>query len=137
MEHLMHHHWWHILVAAIGYFALGAVWYGPIFGKQWVKLCNINMDDPNAKKGVAAIMFGSFICMVLSTLALEVILHRLMIHHWLGGLKWGVFLGVMFNSSAISINYLYNKKPLMLYIIDCAYQTIGLGIAGVILAYWR
>lgn len=137
MEYLLHHNWLAVLVAAIAYFGLGAIWYGPIFGKQWIQLTGINMDDPNAKKGVGAIMAGSFVCMLISVVALSTIMQLHQATGWISGLKFGLLVGVFFNSMAISINYLYNKKPLMLYVIDCVYQSAGLGIAGIILGVWK
>ena len=56
---LSHLNWLHILVAALAYFALGAIWYGPLFSKKWIAYQQIDMNNPDAKKGVAAIMFSS------------------------------------------------------------------------------
>ncbi|MFL9482671.1 DUF1761 domain-containing protein [Chitinophagaceae bacterium LWZ2-11] len=137
-ETLSHLNWLHVLVAAIGYFALGSIWYSPIlFAKPWVKYSGINMADPNAKKGVGAIMFGSFIMMLIATIGLALMLQLLPAINVLGGIKEGILVGVCFSTTAISVNYLYNKKPLPLYFIDCIYHIIGLAIAGAILAGWR
>ena len=53
--------WLHVLVAAIAYFALGAIWYGPLFSKAWIRGHRINTSDPDMKKGVAGIMIFSFL----------------------------------------------------------------------------
>ena len=128
--------WLHVLVAAIAYFALGAIWYSFLFKDQWIKLSGINMDDPNAKKGVAGVMFCSFILMLVQTIGIAVLEHQFATQGLMGGLKMGVFVGVTFSSTAIAINYLYNMKNKMLYIIDCGYQIVGCAIAGAIMAAW-
>ena len=129
--------WLHVLVAAIGYFALGAIWYSVLFGKKWVAYQNINMNDPDAKKGTGAIMFGSFILMLIATIGLAIIVNRLQLNHFSSGVRWGLLTGVCFSATAISISYLYVKKPAGLHVIDGLYHIIGQIIAAVILSCWH
>src|SRR5438270_10450445 len=88
--------WLHILVAALAYFALGFIWYSLLFGKKWVSYQNINMNDPNGKKGMGAIMFASFILMFIATLGLAIIVSRLNLDHASSGVKCGLLTGVCF-----------------------------------------
>ena len=129
--------WLHILVAAIAYFALGAVWYGPLFSKKWIAYQNINMNDPDAKKGVAAIMLGSFVWMFIAATGLAIIVDRLNLNTAASGIKWGLLTGICFSAMAISVTYLYVKKPLGLHAIDSLYHIIGQVIAAVILCVWK
>ena len=48
------------------------------------------------------------------------------------GIKWGAFTGLLFSATAISITYLYIKKPLGLHLIDGFYHVLGQAIAGAI-----
>jgi hypothetical protein len=45
--------WLAVLVAAIAYFMLGALWYGTLFQKKWVAYQGIDMNDPEVKKDPA------------------------------------------------------------------------------------
>src|SRR3989344_6740442 len=36
--------YWAVLVAAIASFAIGGIWYGPLFGKMWMGLMGISKD---------------------------------------------------------------------------------------------
>ncbi len=128
--------WLHVLVAAVAYFALGALWYSFLFKDQWIKLSGVNMDDPNAKKGAAGVMVCSFVLILVQTIGIAVLERHFMTTGLISGLKMGIFVGAVFAATAISINYLYNMKPKMLYVIDCGYQIIGCGIAGAIMAAW-
>jgi hypothetical protein len=135
---LLQLNWLHILVAAIAYFGLGSLWYSPIlFSKQWIQLTGINMDEPNAKEGFVKVLIMCFLLTFLVVAGIGLLQHFLMFVTFISGLKVGFFVGVFFASTAISINYLYNKKPFTLYIIDCGYQTLGCGIAGAILGAWH
>ena len=129
--------WLHILVAAIAYFALGAIWYSALFGKTWVSYQKIDMNAPDAKKGTGAIMFGSFIWMFITTIGLAIIVNRLNLNNAMSGVKWGLLTGVCFSAAAISISYLYVKKPTGLHLIDYLYHVLGQIIACVILCVWR
>lgn len=129
--------WLHILVAALAYFALGSIWYAPLFGKKWVAYQNIDMNAPDAKKGVALIMFGSFVWMLIAVTGLAIIVYRLNLTEVLSGVKWGLLTGICFSAAAISITYLYTKKPLGLHLIDGLYHVIGQIIAAVILCVWK
>src|SRR6476469_5324214 len=117
--------WLHVLVAAIAYFALGMIWYSALFGKKWVAYQQINMNDPNARKGAGAIMALSFVWMFIICIGLAVIVDRLQLTTASSGIKWGLLTGICFSSAAISISYLSVKKPLGLHFIDCLYHIIG------------
>ncbi|MES1225993.1 MAG: DUF1761 domain-containing protein, partial [Bacteroidota bacterium] len=69
-EIFSHLNWLAILVAAVAYFALGAIWYSFLFRDPWIKLTAVKMDDPNAKKGVAGIMVTSFLLIIICTIGI-------------------------------------------------------------------
>ncbi len=130
--------WLHILVAAIAYFMLGAIWYSFLFQKKWVAYQNINMNDPKAKEGTAAIMIGSFVWMFIATVGLALLIDRTGVTGGvMSGVKLGLITGICFSASAISITYLYIKKPMGLHFIDGLYHVVGQIIAAVILCVWR
>ena len=130
--------WLAVLVAAIAYFALGALWYSKIlFANSWVKLSGVNMNDPNAKKGIAGVMLTSLVLMIIVSIGLAILLARIgLAAGWMTGLKTGLITGVCFAATAISISYLYEKKPLALHMINCGYNIVGSVVAGIIIAAW-
>ena len=133
-----HINWMATLVGAIGYFALGALWYSFLFQKQWIKYTGITMsNDPNAKKGIGAIMFGSFIMMFICSIAIAILVSRIGLHSWLSGLKLGLLTGLCFAFTSMAINMLYEMKPVGLYFINGGYQLLGNIIAAVIICSWR
>lgn len=129
--------WLHVLVAAVAYFALGAIWYAALFGGPWRRYQNVNADDPEMKKGAAAIMFGSFILMFVATTGIAVLANLLGIAGLAAGAKLGLLTGVCFAATAISISYLYVKKPAGLHLIDGLYNVTGHIVAAIILAVWQ
>jgi hypothetical protein len=130
--------WLHVLVAAIAYFALGAIWYSFLFQKQWIRYHNIDMNNPDGRKGVGAVMLMSFILMFLITVGLEILIYRAGITGGaISGVKLGLTTGVFFSAAAISITYLYLKRAIGLHFIDGLYHVVGQVIAAVILCAWQ
>lgn len=131
-----HVNWLSLLLGALAYFMLGAIWYGPLFSKAWVRLSGINMEDPNIKKGVAATMITSFVFMALSCVGLTVFRQLIPMNSYADAFHLAVLIGICFSTPAVSIGYLYTKKPLGLYFIDCSYHLLGLIAASMIMQYF-
>lgn len=132
--------WIAVLVGALGYFMLGAIWYSFLFKNKWVQYQGISaeeMNKPGAKTGVGAIMFASFVMMFICSLGLAILAEYMGIAGWKYGLKLGLLAGVCFALTSIAINMLYEKKPLGLYLINGGYQLLGNVIAAVIIVSWR
>ncbi len=129
--------WIAVLVGAIGYFMLGALWYSFLFQKKWIAYNKIDMNDPNGKKGVGAIMFASFIMMFICSAGIAILVEYMDLKGWMYGVKLGFLTGGCFAVTSIAINMLYEKKPLGLFFINGGYQLLGNIIAAVIICCWR
>ncbi len=129
--------WLAVLVAAIAYFGLGAIWYSFLFQKKWIEYQKIDVNDPEMKKGVAATMFTSFLLMVVATIGLAILVERLDLSLAISGIKLGLLTGLFFSLTSISISYLYTKKPAGLHLIDGMYHVVGQILAAIILFIWR
>jgi hypothetical protein len=131
--------WPAIAVAALAYFALGALWYSKVlFAKRWIADLKIDINDPNAKKGVGLMFGGSLVLMFVQSLAIAVIANRLEIigAGWMSGLKLGAVTGGFLCAAAVAVNYLYEKKPISLFLINGGYAIVGNIIAAVIICSW-
>ena len=129
--------WIAVLCGALGYFALGAIWYSKVlFAKRWLELLKIDTKAPGATKGMAAIMIGSFVLMFLTAVGIAILRSRLEISGWMGGLKLGLVTGLCFGAAAISISYVYEKRPTGLHLINGGYTVAGNIIAAVIICIW-
>lgn len=129
--------WLAVLAGTVGYFMLGAIWYSFLFKNQWIAYNKIVMDDPNAKKGVGAIMFASFILMFIVSTGIAILGNYMVMNTWQYGVKLGALTGACFAATSIGINMLYEKKPLGLFFINAGYQVLGNIIAAVIICSWR
>ena len=129
--------WLATLLGGLGYFMLGALWYSKLlFANSWIGYTKIDMNDPNAKKGVGAIMFSSLLLMMLTAFGISVLKERLGLSGWMSGIKLGALTGACFGATAISISYLYEKRPFGLHCINGLYTFFGNIIAAVIICSW-
>ncbi len=129
--------WIAVLCGALGFFILGALWYSNLlFAPKWIRYTKIDITNPDAKKGVAAIMFASFILMFISSVGIAIIRSRLDISGWMSGVKLGLLFGLCFGAAAISISYLYEKRPMGLHLINGGYTILGNIISGIIICSW-
>ena len=137
-EFIKNINWIAVVIGALSYFALGALWYSKVlFAKQWLMFTKINPKDPDATKGMGLLMFMSFVWMFITAVGIAILRDRIGdISGWLGGVKLGTVTGVCFGVSAISISYLYEKRPAGLYWINGGYTLLGNIIAAVIICSW-
>jgi hypothetical protein len=131
-----HINWLAVLVGGLAYFALGAIWYSFIFRNAWIKASGVNMSDPNAKTGVAGIMLTSLVLMLICSAGLALLIYKAGSMTLMAGLKIGLVAGVCFSATAISISYVYEKRPLALHVINGLYNIAGSVIASIIIAVW-
>ena len=126
--------WLAVLLGALGYFFLGAIWYSKImFANQWIILTKVDVNDPNGKKGMAVTMILSFVVMFITSVGLGILAKKLELKGWMSGLKLGALVGVCFGAAAICISYLYEKRPWALHFINGAYTVLGNIIAAIII----
>ena len=130
--------WISVAVAALAYFCLGALWYSKLlFAKPWLKYLNIDPNAPGAKGNMGLMFGGSFLMMLVSSLAVAILSSRMELQgYWLSGVKLGALLSVCFSVTGMAINYLYEQKPFGLLLINGGYQVLGNCIAGAVICGW-
>ena len=129
--------WLAVLVGALAYFFLGAIWYSALFRNAWIKATGVNANDPNARKGFAGIMIASFLTILITSIGLALIITRIGPGGWMTGCKVGLIAGVCFSAATICNSYLYEKRPIALSTINSLYNIVGCVLAGIIIAIWK
>ncbi|HJS55220.1 MAG TPA: DUF1761 domain-containing protein [Chitinophagaceae bacterium] len=138
-EFLSHVNWLAVLVAAVAYFMLGALWYSKaLFGTKWAQLVKLDMSNPDLKKGMGGMMISTFVLILVVCFGLATLIVKMgFAHEFTYGVKLGLFTGFAFATTAVSINYVYESKPTNLYLINNGYHILGHVIAATILVLWR
>ena len=126
-------------MGTIAYFILGSLWYSKLlFVKRWIADLKIDVNEPNAKKGMGLMLGGSIVLMFVQSIAIALIAERLDIRGagWMSGLKLGALTGCCFSAATIGVNYFYEKKPLSLFLINAGYAIVGNIISAIIICSW-
>ncbi|MGC4099755.1 DUF1761 domain-containing protein [Ferruginibacter sp.] len=132
--------WLAILVAALAYFMLGALWYSKVlFANRWIADLKLDVNNPDAKKGMGMMFGGSFVLMFVQCVAIAIIAERIGIRGdgWMSGLKLGLVTGGCLCATPVGVNYLYEKKPFSLFLINGGYALVGNIIAAIIICCWK
>lgn len=119
---------WPVLAGAAAFFLVGAIWYGALFGKVWQKAAGLS--DEQAQSGNMALIFG--LCFVFEFLIAAVLWHLVArtspAPHVIMMMALGFAGGIMI--PAMGINYLFQRKPLSLFVIDGAHFLVGMAAMG-------
>jgi hypothetical protein len=124
-----------VLFAGIVNMALGAFWYSPVlFGSQWMKLSGLTKKDLEAtkKKGMQKEYGMSFVAGLVLAYALGMLLSRVSIASSGEAAAFGAMVGVGFVATTKLPDTLWNKKPLMLWVINSGYSVVSLALMGII-----
>jgi hypothetical protein len=122
-----------VLVAALAGFVIGGSWYGPLFGKPWMAASG--MTKEKGAQGNMALIFGlTFVLNAVIAIGIAILLggHRGL----LAGLHMGLFTGFFFIATTLGVIYLFERRPLMLFLINAGYQVVNFAVIGMIIGLW-
>jgi hypothetical protein len=128
--------WIAVAAAAISNMILGFLWYGPLFGKPWIKLSGLSNEklEEMKKKGMSMTYLYSFLGAIAMACVMGVFVDlanatTLMDGAMVGFLAW---LGIAAPVQLTQV--LYENKSWKLYAINTGYFLVSLKIMGVIFA---
>lgn len=129
----MHVNWLAILVAALAGFAVGGIWYGPLFGKAWMRESGVSLEKARAANKPK--LFGTvFVLNLIAAGSLAMFIGPS--GSWRFGLFAGFMTGLTFISTALGVIYLFEARSLRLWLINAGYQTVIFSLMGTILGAW-
>jgi len=129
--------YWAILVSAIVMQVIGFVWYGPLFGKAWMRLMGFADADKEKMKKKAST--GYFVMFVTSLIMIYVLKHFVIYagaHDVAGGMKVAFWLWFGFIAPVQLGAVLWDGKPTKLFALNTLYHLISLLVVGAILVAW-
>ena len=120
-----------VLVCGVSSLVLGGLWYSPVlFARQWQ--AGAGLSDEAAKSGNMALIFGG--SFVLSLIAAYVFAMFIGTSMSLGAATAAGFsAGLCWVAASFGINYLFERRPLSLWLINGGYHTLQFTLFGLII----
>jgi hypothetical protein len=122
--------WLAVLVATLAGFALGAVWYGPLFGKAWTRALGLSPDQM-ARISPTVAYGATFAWALLTATVLGAELGQG------AGAKWGLTcsaaIGAFFVLPSLATNYLFEGKPFLVTAINGGYHVVRFALMGLVI----
>jgi hypothetical protein len=134
--------YWAILICGVLSMVVGAIWYGPLFGRKW---CEIVGVDPNNIEGIKKMQKEStklYVVQFILTL-FQVWVLAYYIEGWkeASGLQNALWIWVAFVMPIIAGTAMWNNDSKKIawtrFLIQSGYQLVIFIIFGLILGFWK
>jgi hypothetical protein len=126
--------WLAVLVAALSTFILGGLWYGPLFGRAWMRASGMTEDRVNA--GNKGLIFGlSFFLQFLAALVLDMFIGAEA--NLAFGTAAGAAVGIFWVATAFAVVYLFEQRSVAHWAVNAFYHIVSYTIMGAILGAWN
>ena len=136
-----HANWMAIIVAALVYFLLGAIWFSALFGKIWAAEHKIEMPTTpegksQMKKMMPMMMIKTLIMNILMAIVIGMFVMALGSVKCMAGMKLGLALSAVAVIPMV-MGHMYTMKSLKLCFIDASYHIISITLMAIIIAVWH
>lgn len=125
--------WLAVALSAVSSLVLGGLYYSPaLFGKAWQQAAGLS--DEELKSGNMAKILG--LTTVLSFIAAAVFAMFLGPNFGVGpGAAAGFSAGLCWVAASYGITYLFEHRPLKLWLVNGGYHTLQFTLFGLIIGY--
>lgn len=124
-----------VVVSAVVYWLLGAVWYGFLFSKPWMALEHMTEEQAKAMNPVLPYII-TFALNILIAFVLAQICTWRNANTAARGAAVGILLWIGFIGPVTYTSYMYEMRPMKLFAINEFYSLVGLFLMGLILGAW-
>jgi hypothetical protein len=125
--------WLSVLVATVLSFGLGALWYGPLFGKAWMEEHGTTAEELMDGFNPGRTYCATFVLAGLSALLFGVFIGEAPDPQY--SIGWGLAIGLVWISGALGTVYLFERRTVRLFMINGGYHTARFVIIGAVFGF--
>lgn len=126
--------WLAIIAAAAATFMIGGLWYGPLFGKAWMRASGVTQEQ--AAAGNMGLIFGlSFVLQLIAAAVLAMFIGPEATFSF--AVAAAAAVGLFWVAPALGVVYLFEQRPLAHWLVNAGYHVVSFLVMGVILGAWR
>ena len=125
-----------VLVAAIASMVVGFLWYGPLFGKLWIKMMNFDKKkmDEAKKKGMGKTYMLAFLTSLIMSYVLAHFVGYLQAATIADAVVLAFWLWLGFFATTQLGMVMWEGKPVKLYLLNTLHYLVTLAVMASILA---
>lgn len=116
------------LVATIAGVVVGALWYGPLFGKSWIAATGMSLEDLRRDFSPARTYGATFVLGLIASYVFGL---------YLGpnpgrafSVVAGAAAGIFWVATSLATNYLFERRPAALMAINGGYHAMRFTLMG-------
>ncbi|MBK7399852.1 MAG: DUF1761 domain-containing protein [Myxococcales bacterium] len=126
-------HWPAVLAATLLTFALGGLWYGPLFGERWRRL--MQLDAATLEANVPRTFAVAFVMALVAAVNLAAFIGPKASAGF--GTAAGAAAGIGWVATSLGTTYAFGRRPLALALIDGGYHALSFTLMGALLGAWH
>ena len=124
--------WWVLLIGVGICFVVGILWYGPLFGRQWMKAANITQEDISSGSQIAPVL-SSLVASLIWTYVLTVAINLAAVQTIWGALLVAALGWVGFHAVQVWNHISYDGRPRSLFFITTLYDLVVLLLTAIVI----
>ncbi len=128
-----------IVLGAMLYWVLGALWYSALFGGVWaagLAAQGIQVPEPTRAR-LTGKLVQTFFANVVTAAAVAALCGMAASTSVGSGLLLGVVAGIGVAATSLAVAYTWESKPMKVFAVDASYHVLGTTICAVVVSLWR
>jgi hypothetical protein len=126
---------WAVLAAGVASMILGGLWYSPVlFGKAWSAASGVT-EERAKSANMAKTMGTAFLLALIGAAVFAMFLGPRPAPMF--ATAAGLSAGLCWVAGSFGINYLFEQRPLGLFLINGGYHTLQYTVIGAVLGLWH
>ncbi len=114
-----------VLAAAVATMVVGAIWYGPLFGKAWMKARGYTAEKlEGMKQGMGKAYGISFVCYLVMGVVMSLLIAATGWRGVAGGIHTGLLCWLGFAATIGLTAHLFSDRKPAAYLLDTGYQLV-------------
>lgn len=125
--------WLAVLVGVVVSNGLGFLWYGPLFGKTWLRLIGKRAEEIESDPGM---YMKTALASAVAMIALNLAVAAFGATTFLAGFIVGVVVFIGFGATGTYVYTTFEGPPESVWLLYAAYQVIVFAVMGGVFALW-
>lgn len=126
--------WLGVLLAGIAFFAVGGVYYGPLFGDRWMAAAGMTQERAR-ESNLPLIFISTFVLELIAAVGLALVIGEEA--SVVEGLVNGLLLNLLLVLPVLAVLSVFERKSWDLFALNAGYNLVGFMVMGAILGAFQ